>query len=112
LPKSEIEKSQPKKKSFAVGNQILTKSFFLRQIKPTRKQRAMRATKSPYKNHQKNLKQGRKITAKARLSQCTHTRAHKKLWCAKDTKLPAQQQHRRDDKDDNHAVAARFSNEP
>jgi hypothetical protein len=42
LAKIRIEKSQPKKKkTFAVGNQILTKSFFLRQIKPTRKQRAM-----------------------------------------------------------------------
>lgn len=114
-PKSELKKANQKKtekKSFTVGNQILTKSFFLRQIKPTRKQRAMWATKSPHKNHQKNLKQGRKITAKVRLSQHTHTRAHKKLWCAKDTKLPSQQQHRRDDKDDNHAVAARFSNEP
>jgi hypothetical protein len=41
LPKSELKKANPKKKPFAVGNQILTKTFFLRQIKPTRKQRAM-----------------------------------------------------------------------
>jgi hypothetical protein len=39
-PKSELKKDN-QKKYFAVGNQILTKSFFLRQIKPTHKQRAM-----------------------------------------------------------------------
>jgi hypothetical protein len=42
-PKSELKNANQKinKKSFTVGNQILRKSFFLRQIKPTRKQRAM-----------------------------------------------------------------------